>query len=36
MKKMLYIQPSIEVVKLNEEYLMAGYSGADAVNLSSG
>lgn len=32
MKKMLYIQPSIEVVKLNEEYLMAGYSGADAVS----
>lgn len=28
MKKVLYIQPRIEVVKIKEEYIMAGYSDA--------
>lgn len=27
MKKVLYIQPRIEVVKIKEEYIMAGFSG---------
>ena len=29
MKKVLYIQPRIEVVRIKGKYLMAGYSGAE-------
>lgn len=32
MKKVLYIQPRIEVVKIKEEYIMAGYSHAMGEN----
>lgn len=31
MKKVLYIQPRIEVVKIKEEYIMAEFTGAMAV-----
>lgn len=31
MKKVLYIQPRIEVVRIKGEYIMAGFSGAKTV-----
>lgn len=36
MKKVLYIQPRIEVVKIKEEYIMAEYTGAMAEGNGKG